>query len=94
MTEHEVFTDNGFKFMASSTDIAKFIVYAQKPDLYLITYPKDIEIIIKAVQGYEIYVKELKEKLRTELANRITDYKLADNITEQILNEYGLPQLS
>jgi hypothetical protein len=94
MTEHEVFTDNGFKYMASGTDTAKYIVYAQKPNLYLISYPKDAVTASKTVQSYEIYVKDMKEKLRTELAYRITDYKLADNITDQILAEYGLPQIS
>jgi type I restriction-modification system DNA methylase subunit len=94
MTEHEVFTDNGFKYMASGTDTAKYIVYSQKSNLYLISYPKDAVTASKTVQAYEIYVKDIKEKLRTELANRITDYKLADNLTDQILAEYGLPQIS
>jgi hypothetical protein len=93
LTQHEIFTEEGFKYVAASTATAKYIVYAQKPNLYLIAVPKDDVVTSKAVQKYEIYLKKLKEKLQTQLADQISDYKLADTITEQIFEEFGLPQI-
>lgn len=93
MTQHEILTDEGFKYMAASTTIAKYIVYSQKTNVYLVAVPKDDTVVNKAIQNYEIYVNGIKEKLVTELANLTTDYKLADSLTEQIFAEYGLPQV-
>jgi hypothetical protein len=93
LTQHEIYTESGFKYMAAGTEIAKYILYSQKPGVYLVNIPKDEIVIVKAIQEYEIYLKELKDKLVTELANLTIDYKLADSLTEQIFSEFGLPQI-
>lgn len=82
-----------FKYMAGSVNTAKYIVYAQKPDVYLITVPKDDEVIGKAVQAYGIYLRSLQEKLATELANLVDDYKLIGTIVSQIFTDLGLPEI-
>ncbi len=93
MGQHDVVSEN-FTYTAANTEIAKYIIYSQKPNLYIINVPKDEQVIVNAVQKYEIYLNELKEKLRIELVNQISDYKKAEIVTEQILAEYGLPQIS
>jgi len=93
MTQHEVISEGDFKYMAPNTETAKYIIYSQKSDLYLVPFPKDELVTEKAVQAYEIYIKDIKEKLRTELANQTADYKLADTLTEQIMTEFGIPQV-
>ena len=93
MGQHDVIAEN-FAYTAANTEIAKYIVYSQKHNLYIVSIPKDTQVAGNAVQKYEIYLNELKEKLRTELVNQIADYKLAESLSEQIFTEYGLPQLS
>jgi hypothetical protein len=59
----------------------------------MVSVPNDQQIIVNAVQKYEIYLKDLKQKLHTALVDQISDYKIADNLTEQIFAEYGLPDV-
>ena len=93
MGQHDVVAEN-FTYTAASTETAKYIVYSQKPNLFMVSVPIDQQIIVNAVQKYEIYLKDLKQKLHTALVDQISDYKKADTLTEQIFAEYGLPQIS
>lgn len=93
LTEHEVITDQGFKIMVKSNEMAKYIVYSQKPNLYLISIPTDEKATTKAVQDYEIYLKELRNTLISELSNLIQDYKRVDSVTERIFAMFGLPKI-
>ena len=94
LTQQEVIAVTGpFKYMAGSVNTAKYIVYAQKPNVYLIAVPKDDEVTGKAVQAYGIYLKSLKEKLAVELANLVDDYKLVGTIVAQIFTDLGLPEI-
>ena len=92
MGQQDVVAEN-FIYTAANAETAKFIVYSQKPNLYIVSVPKDEQIVVNAIQKYETYLKDLKEKLQTELVNQIADYKLTDSVTQQIFVEYGLPQI-
>jgi hypothetical protein len=92
MGQHDVVAEN-FTYTAANTETAKYIVYSRKPNLFMVSVPNDQQIIVNAVQKYEIYLKDLKQKLHTALVDQISDYKIADNLTEQIFAEYGLPDV-
>lgn len=93
LTQQEVISDHGFNIMARSMEMAKYIVYSQKSDLYLINVPIDDNIIVKAVQAYEIYLKELENNLVSELTNLMQDYKLVDALVERIFIMFRLQRL-
>ncbi|MCX8147470.1 MAG: SAM-dependent methyltransferase, partial [Candidatus Woesearchaeota archaeon] len=88
--QQEVVSDSGFRYDAKSLEEAKFIIYARKPNSFLIKIPKDLKIVEKAVDEYERYLKELKAKLYEAFCSRTHDYKLAETLLVQILKDIGL----
>ncbi|MBF0344727.1 MAG: N-6 DNA methylase [Nitrospirae bacterium] len=89
MGQQEVVSDSGFKYPASSLSEAKFIVYAQRPNSFLIRIPKSETAIIKAVDDYERYLKGLKAELYGAFFNRVHDHKQAETLVQQVLQEQG-----
>jgi hypothetical protein len=88
---HEVITDDGFCYKAKTEAEARFIIYSQKPDEYIVRMPEDRIVIEKAVSGYEKYLNDLRTKLHTAFAGRVFDHKLADALTHQVFAEFNLP---
>lgn len=93
MGQQEVISDGGFKYEAGNLDEAKFIVYAQKPDSFIIKIPTKTGLLANAVTGYEKYLKDLKAKLFEALFSRTLDHKQADMLTNQVFEELGLPDI-
>ncbi|MCX5718012.1 MAG: hypothetical protein NTW44_06865 [Nitrospirae bacterium] len=91
--QQEVISDSGFKYDASSLDEAKYIVYAQKPDSFLIRIPKKTPVLINTINDYEKYLKDLKAKLFEAFFNRTLDHKQADTFVQQVFEELGLPEV-
>jgi hypothetical protein len=89
----EVVAEDGFKIEAKSLEEAKFIVYSQKPDSYIVKIPKNENALIKAVYSYEKYLKELKGKFFETFFDRVLNHKQADSLTQQVFDELGLPNL-
>ncbi|MDP2960073.1 MAG: hypothetical protein Q8N71_01500, partial [candidate division Zixibacteria bacterium] len=83
----------GFKYEAKSLEEAKFIIYSQKPNSYIIKTPKNKNTLIKAVHNYEKYLKELKGKFFETFFNRVLDHKQADSLVHQVFEELGLPDI-
>lgn len=77
----------------NSLNKSKFLIYSYKPNKFILKIPKDSIIIGKAVQEYEIYLKELKEKLFSRSLDATNDYKLAEKLTEELFHEFGLPKI-
>ena len=90
MGQQEV-TGEGYNFTARSLEAAKYIIYAHKPDEYIVCLPNDDIVATKAVTEYEQYLKELFKKLNTEILNRTFDHKQAESISNRIFQELGLP---
>ncbi len=84
----------GFNYTARSLAAAKYIIYAHKPDEYIVYLPNDDIVVTKAVAEYEQYLKELLKKLNQEILNRTFDHKLAESISKRIFEELGLPLVS
>ncbi len=93
MGQQEVISDSGFKYEAKNLDEAKFIVYAQKPDSFIIKIPTKTGLLANAITGYEKYLKGLKAKLFEAIFSRTLDHKQADMLTNQVFEELGLPEV-
>lgn len=93
MGKQEIISEDDFRYEAENLDEAKFIVYAQKPDSFVIRIPKKRAIIINAVEDYERYLKDLKAKLFEAFFNRTLDHKQADTLAQQVFEEMGLPEV-
>jgi hypothetical protein len=90
----EVVADDGYKYQAKSLEEAKFIVYSQKPNSFIVKIPKNEISMRKAVAGYERYVRGLKDKLFETFFNRTFNHQLAEQLTQAIMPELGLPQVA
>jgi len=90
----EVVSEGGYKHEAKNLEEAKFIVYSQKPDTFIIKIPKNKIALSKAVKDYERYVKNLKDKFFETFFNRVLDHQLAERLTQTVTEELGLPQVA
>ncbi|MDP2932070.1 MAG: hypothetical protein Q8O05_06215, partial [Chloroflexota bacterium] len=84
----------GFSYQAPSLAAAKYIIYARKPNEYIVCLPNDEVVVTKAVTDYERYLKELFQKLNQELLNRLLDHRQAETLSRRIFQELGLPSNS
>ena len=90
----EVVAEDGYKHEAKSLEEAKFIVYSQKPNTFIVKIPKSKTALSKAVKSYERYVRELKDKFFETFFNRVLDHQLAERLTQTLIEELGLPQVA
>ena len=86
----EVVSDSGFLHQAQSIEEAKYIIYCQKPNTFVVSLPKDKVVITKAVNGYERYLDKLRNELFQEFSKRTFDHKLSDTLTQRVFIELGL----
>lgn len=87
----EVVSEDGFSYKAGSVEEAKFIIYAQKPDTYIVKVPKDNKATLKAVKAYEKYLRELKDEFFAAFFQRVQNHTQADVLTHRIFEEFSLP---
>jgi type I restriction enzyme M protein len=90
----EVIADNGYKYLAKSVEEAKFVIYSQQPNSFIIKIPKNKIALAKAVTEYERYIRKLKNKFFETFFSRVLDHQLAERLTQTVLEELGLPQVS
>ena len=62
----ELLSEGCFKYEAASIAEAKFIMYSQKPNCYIVKIPEDKLSLKKAVAEYEKYIEGLKDNLFEE----------------------------
>jgi type I restriction enzyme M protein len=91
--QQEVISESGFKYDAEGLDEAKFIIYSKKPDSFTVKVPKKKPALIKAIDDYERYLRELKDKFFEAFFNRVLDHKQADSLVQQVFTELNLPEL-
>ncbi|MBI5213531.1 MAG: N-6 DNA methylase [Nitrospirae bacterium] len=91
--QQEVVSESGFKYDAANLEEAKFIIYSQKPNSFLIKIPKQASVVIKAVDDYERYIKDLKAKLFEAFFQRTHDHKQADTLVQQVFEELDLLEI-
>jgi len=72
---------------------AKFMVYAKKSDEHIVKIPEKITIVKKAVQNFEIEVREIRSKLYIAFMEKCGDHSMSENLARQVCEEFGLPDL-
>jgi len=90
----QVVSDSGFTFEAKSVDEAKYAIYSQKPDTFVVNLPKDKVVITKAANDYERYLEKLRNELFQEFFRRTFDHKLSDTLMQRAFAELGLPNIA
>ena len=93
MGQQEIVSEGGFKYNASSLEEAKFIIYSQKPNSYIIKLPKDKIRITKSVDEYERYIKGLKDELFQAFFTRTHDHKLAETLVARVTEGAGMREM-
>ena len=76
-----------------SIEKAKYIVYAKQKDEQIVKAPDSAIVIKKAVKDYEIYARQIKEELYRAFMEKCGDHSRSENLTMQVLEEYGLPEV-
>jgi type I restriction-modification system DNA methylase subunit len=91
---HELCDEEGKHLMeVGSEEKGKFIVYAKKKDEFVIKMPESTVAIKKAVREYELYVKELRDKLYTAFMEKCGDHARSENLARRVLEDFGLPDV-
>lgn len=90
----DVVSEGGFHYQAKSLDEAKYMIYAQRPNSFVIGLPKNKIAISKAVKAYEIYLKELKGKLFETFFHQVLDHAQASRLTQSTFEELGLSEVA
>jgi hypothetical protein len=92
--KQEICDEEGQHFMeVSSEEKGKFIVYAKKKDEFVIKVPERNIVIKKAVQNYEMYLRDLKQNLYTAFMEKCGDHSVSENMTRQIFEDFNLPDI-
>lgn len=91
---HEICDAEGGHLMeVGSEEKGKFIVYAKKKEELVIKVPESIVVIKKAVQEYEIYLKDLRKRLYIAFMEKCGDHSVSENLTRQVFEDFGLPDV-
>jgi type I restriction-modification system DNA methylase subunit len=77
-------------FTVESETKARFAVILAKPNVYELKIPKDDKEVLKALNKYKKYVKEVRESLTESAGKQTHDWAVAERIAEELLVEYGL----
>jgi len=94
MGKQEICDDEGERLMeVESEEKGKFIVYAKKRDEFVIKVPERNIVIKKAVQDYEMYLRDLKQNLYTAFMEKCGDHSVSENLTQQVFEDFGLPDI-
>ncbi|MGA2323326.1 MAG: N-6 DNA methylase [Sedimentisphaerales bacterium] len=93
MVQEIVDSDGRHLMEVGSIEEGKFIVYAKKKDEFVVKVPDSNIVIKKAIHDYELYVREIKDKLYKALMEKSGDHNLSDNIAKQVCEEHGLPDV-
>jgi len=78
---------------AGSIAEGKFVVYAKKRDELVVRVPERFTAVRKAVQDYEIYVREIREKLYKAIMEKSGDHNLSESLARGICGDFGLPDV-
>jgi type I restriction enzyme M protein len=90
----QICDEEGTHLMDVGSEIeGKFIVYAKKKDEFVVKIPNRLTVIGKAVKDYEIYLKELKQKLYKAFMEKCGDHNLSENLTREVFDDFKLHYL-
>lgn len=76
-----------------SIEEGKFIVYVKKKDEFVIKVPESSVVVKKAVQEYEKYIRELKERLYRAFMEKCRYHHISENLTQQVFEDFSLSDI-
>ena len=89
----ELTTQEGFRYEAQNKSEAKFILYTQMAGSFVVQLPQTSIHIFKTVANYEVYLRELRQKLFEAFHDRTLDHQAAERLTEKVWREFRLPEV-
>ena len=76
-----------------SVEEAKYIVYAKGEEDLLVKVPADRIVMKKTVQDYELYLRDIREKLYRSFMTQSGDHTLSKNLTAKVLEDFGIVEV-
>jgi type I restriction-modification system DNA methylase subunit len=90
MGRQDLVNDKGEKYQAATTSEAEYILFAQKPDSHFVKLPQTAIEMVKAVQSYKKYLKDIRQKLVREFVMRTGDQNLSERLGAEVIEELGV----
>jgi len=79
---------SGMTFLKfDSLEKTKYVLYCKKKGQLVYKIPKDEGAIEKAVEDYEKYLEEIREKLKKAFMKRRADRKIAEYLADEVMKE-------
>jgi hypothetical protein len=73
---------------------AKYVLYAARPNLYLVRLPSQEAKVQEVVKRYEAHLRKEGEELLRDIGEAIRDHKAAERLFRRLLEEAGFPKLA
>jgi len=85
LTQQEIIDQDGQVIMCPSRAEAEFLIYAAKPDNYIVRLPADRFVIEKAVTSYLRYLDDLEKQFLRKFGERTLNHAEAETLTRRAL---------
>ena len=85
LMQQEVVDQDGQVIMCPSRAEAEFLIYAAKPDNYIVRLPTDRFVIEKTVTSYLRYLNDLEKQFLREFGERTLNHAEAETLTRRVL---------
>jgi hypothetical protein len=72
---------------------AKYVLYAARPNLYLVKLPSQEAKVKEVVKRYEAHLRREGEELLRDMWEAVRDHKAAERLFRRLLEEAGFPKL-
>jgi hypothetical protein len=73
---------------------AKYVLYAARPNLYLVKLPSQEAKVKEVVKRYEAHLRKEGEELLRDIWEAVRDHKAAERLFRRLLEEAGFPKLA
>ncbi len=78
----------------ATTREAQYVLYAARPNLYLVKLPSQEAKVKELVKHYEEHLRREGEELLRDIGEAVRDHKAAERLFRRLLEEAGLPKLA
>ncbi|HZL14190.1 MAG TPA: hypothetical protein VFC85_08610, partial [Verrucomicrobiae bacterium] len=85
LMQQEVVDQDGQVIMCPSRTEAEFLIYAAKPDSYIVRLPTDRFVIEKTVTSYLRYLEDLEKQFLRKFGERTLNHAEAETLTRRAL---------
>ncbi len=85
-------TSDGAVTFEGTKPEAKFVLYTRLAGQFIVQMPQTPIHIYETIAAYEVYLRELRQRLRAAFYNRTLDQAAAERLTEKVWEGPNLPQ--